>query len=166
MLLRDVERSLPRMIVLVDHVIAVAEQFASTVRLRSGSPTSSECQDKVLLTLEAAAMGHLLHRQALVVEQILCLHHSPFDDHRAQVHAREHLECIVQHAMFYVEQQGDIARPLCPGLAYGIHHRIDNHLASWLSCVVHFLHALYDMFHCFKGFLLKDEKWSGLNGVA
>ena len=61
MLLRDVECSLPRMIVLVDHVIAVAEQLARPVRLRSGSPPSAECQDKVLLTLEAAAMGHLQH---------------------------------------------------------------------------------------------------------
>ncbi len=109
MLLRDVECSLPRMIVLVDHVIAVAEQLARPVRLRSGSPTSTERQDKVLLTLEAAAMGHLSHRQALVVEQIPGLHHSPFDDHRAQVHAREHLECIVQLPMFHVEEQGDIA---------------------------------------------------------
>ena len=67
MFLRDVERSLPRMIVLVDHVIAVAEQLARPVCLRSGSPSSTECQDKVLLTLEAAAMGHLSHRQALVV---------------------------------------------------------------------------------------------------
>ena len=104
MFLRDVERSLPRMIILVDHVIAVTEQLARPVRLRSGSPTSTESQDKVLLTLEATAMGHLSHRQALVVEQILGLHHSPLDDHRAQVHARQHLECIVQHAMFYVEE--------------------------------------------------------------
>ena len=37
---------------------------------------------------------------------------------------------------------------------------IDNHLASWLSCVVHLLHALYDMFHLSKGFLgiLRDIK--------
>ncbi len=104
MFLRDVECSLPRMIVLVDHVIAVAEQLARPIRLRSGSPTSAECQDKVLLTLEAAAMGHLSHRKALVVEQILGLHHSPLDDHRAQVHACEHLEGIVQLPMFYVEQ--------------------------------------------------------------
>ncbi len=109
MLLRDVERSLPRMIVLVDHIIAVAEQLARPVCLWSGSPPSSECQDKVLLTLKAAAMGHLSHRQALVVEQILGLHHTPLDEHRAQVHAREHLEGIVQLPMFYVEQQCDIA---------------------------------------------------------
>ena len=109
MLLRDVERSLPRMIVLVDHIIAVAEQLARPVRVRSGSPPATECQDKVLLTLEAAAMGYLSHRQALVVEQILGLHHSPLDDHRAQVYAREHLEGIVQLPMFYVEEQCDIA---------------------------------------------------------
>ena len=89
MLLRDVERSLPGMIILVDHVIAVAEQFARPVRLRCGSPTSTECQDKVLLSLETATMGHLQHRQALVVEQILCLHPAPLDDHRAQVHTCE-----------------------------------------------------------------------------
>ena len=109
MFLRDIKCSLSRMIVLVDHVIAVAEQLARPVRLRSGSPPSAECQDKVLLTLEAASMGYLSHRQALIVEQILCLHHSPLDDHRAQVHTREHLECIVQLPMFYVEEQGDIA---------------------------------------------------------
>ena len=109
MFLRDIKCCLPRMIVLVDHVIAVAEQFARPVRLRSCSPPSTECQDKVLLTLEAAAMGHLQYRQTLVVEQILCLHHSPLDDHCAQVHTREHLECIVQLPMFYVEQLCDIA---------------------------------------------------------
>ena len=27
---------------------------------------------------------------------------------------------------------------------------VDYYLASWLSCVVHFLHALYDMFHSQK----------------
>ena len=96
MLLRDVERSLPGMIILVDHVIAVAEQFASPVRLRSGSPPTTESQDKVLLTLEAAATCHLLYRQALVVEKFLGLHHSPLDDHRAQVHTREQQECIIQ----------------------------------------------------------------------
>ena len=66
MLLRDVERSLSRMIVLVDHVIAVAEQFARSVGLRSGTPTATEGQDKVLLTTEAATMCHLQHRQALL----------------------------------------------------------------------------------------------------
>ena len=57
MLLRDIERILPRTRILVDHVIAVAKQFARPVRLRSGSPSSAECQDEVLLTLEAAAIG-------------------------------------------------------------------------------------------------------------
>ena len=109
MFLRDVECSLPRMIVLVDHVIAVAEQLARPVRLRSGSPSSAECQDEVLLTLEAAAMGHLSHRQALVVEQILGLHHSPLDDQRTQVHSREQEERIIQEPSVGVEEQGDIA---------------------------------------------------------
>ena len=103
MLLRDIERILPRTRILVD--------------LRSGPPTASKSQDEVLLLLEAAAVSHLLHRQVFPVKQLLCLQHAPFDDHRAQVHAREHLECIVQQPMFYVEQQGDVAGPLCLGLA-------------------------------------------------
>ena len=127
MFLRDVEGSLPRMIILVDCVITIAEQLARSVRLRSGSPPSAECQDKVLLTLEAAAMGHLSHRQALVVEQILCLLHSPLDDHRAQVHAREQQERIIQEPSVCVQEQSDVSRALCPGLANRIQYCIDDH---------------------------------------
>ena len=159
MLLRDVECMFPRLIVLVDHVIAVAKQFARPVRLRSGSPSSAECQDEVLLTLEAAAIGHLLDRQALVVEQILGLHHSPLDDQRTQVHSREQEERIIQEPSVGVEEQGDVSRALCPGLANRIQHCIDDHFPKGYHCVVHFLHAFYDMFHCFAVFK-KLNAWS------
>ena len=152
MLLRDVERSLPRMMILVDHVIAVAEQFARPVRLRSGSPPSTECQNKVLLTLEAAAMSHLQHRQAFIVEQILCLQHSPLDDHRAQVHTCEQQERIIQETSVCVQKQCDVSRALCSGLAYRVQYSIDDHFPKGYHCVVHCLHAFYDMFHCFVVF--------------
>ena len=152
MLLCNFERILPRTIVLVDHIISVAEQLARPVRLRSGSPPSAKSQDEVLLLLEAAAIGHLLHRQALVVEQVLGLHHSPLDDQRTQVHAREQQERIIQETTVCVEEQGDVSRTLCPGLANRVQHCIDDHFPKGFRCVVHLLHALYDMFHCFAVF--------------
>ena len=96
--------------------------------------------DDFLVVLEECLIG---------IPLLLGLQYAPMQNNVIQPHARQHVYRVPQLPLIDVEQQGDVFRAVRVGAAYRIHHLIDDHLASWLSCVVHFLHALYDMFHLF-----------------
>ena len=99
--------------------------------------------DDFLVVLEECMIG---------IPLLLGLQHAPMQDDVIQPHACQHVDRVPQLPLIDVEQKCDVLRAVGVGATYCIHDLIDDHLSSWLSCVEHLLHALYDMFHCFVVF--------------
>lgn len=75
------------------------------------------------------------------------LQHTPMQYDVIQPHAYQHVYRVPQFPLFDVEQEGNVLRTMGVSATYGIHHLIDDHFPSWLSCVIHLHHALYNMVH-------------------
>jgi len=108
---------------------------------------TTEGQDQILLLLEATAMGYFQYREALVIEQVSCLQHTPFQHHLIQGDSGEQLESNAQIATIDIKEQCDVRCILSLRLADSIHHLVNDHLTSGFVRVIQLFYSFDYMFH-------------------
>ena len=131
---------------LIETVIAVAEDGAIAIGIRGGAETGVDGGDEVLVTSESTAMGHFLDREVLVVEQIESLAHTPLHDELLEADAYEQLHRLVQETLIGVQVEGDL---LCGMRIYSldvIDDGIDGDLSGGSPCCVPELLNCGDLF--------------------
>ena len=131
---------------LIETVIAVAEDGAIAIGIRGGAETGVDGGDEVLVTSESTAMGHFLDREVLVVEQVDGLAHTPLHDELLEADAYEQLHRLVQETLIGVKVEGDL---LCGMRIYSldvIDDGIDSDLSGGSTCCVPELLNCGDLF--------------------
>ena len=146
--------ALALVLLLIEAVVAVAEDGAIAIGIRGGAETLVDGGDEVLLTSESAAMGHFLDRESFVVEQVESLAHTPLHDELLEADAHEQLHGLVQETLIDVQVEGDF---LCGMTVYSL-DIIDDGIDGDLSggspfCVPELLNCgdLFDENHTFVG---------------
>ena len=131
---------------LIETVIAVAEDGAIAIGIRGGPETGVDGGDEVLFTSESAATGHFLDRESLVIEQVDGLAHTPLHDKLLEANAHEQLHRLVQETLIGVKVEGDL---LCGMRIYSldiIDDGIDGDLSGRSPCCVPELLNCGDLF--------------------
>ena len=131
---------------LVETVIAVAEDGAIAIGIRSGAETGVDGGNEVLLTSESAATGYFLDRESLVIEHIDGLAYTPLHDELLEADAHEQLHRLVQETLIGVKVEGDL---MCGMTVYSldiIDDGIDSDLSGGSPCCVPQLLNCGDLF--------------------
>ena len=131
---------------LIETVIAVAEDGAIAIGIRGGAETGVDGGDEVLFTSESAATGHFLDGESLVIEQVDGLAHTPLHDELFEADAHKQLHRLVQETLIGVQVEGDL---LCGMRIYSldiIDDGIDGDLSGRSPCCVPELLNCGDLF--------------------
>ena len=131
---------------LVETIVAIAEDGAVAIGIRGGAETRVDGGNEVLYSSESAAMGHFLDREVLVVEQVDGLAHTPLHDKLLEANAHKQLHRLVQETLIGVQVEGDL---LCGMRIYSldiIDDGIDGDLSGGSPCCVPELLNCGDLF--------------------